>query len=118
MEVPDPALIELASDPNQGVCMSESVDRRGFLKRAGTVGAGIAAAGRALSAKSSKMNPGRVLGANDRINVGLIGCGGRGTYVGKAFAKYAEENNNTARIAAVCDVYAKRRRLNAENHQV
>lgn len=94
--------------------MSEHVDRRGFLKRAGSMGAGLAVAGRAFSA-NNKLNPGRVVGANDRINVGLIGCGGRGTYVAKAFAKHGETNNS--HIVAVCDVYVKRRRLNAENHQ-
>ena len=99
--------------------MSDHVDRRDFLKRASSVGAGIALAGRAMSAKAvNKMNPSRVLGANDRINVGLIGCGGRGTYVSKAFAKYAADNNNTCQIFAVCDVYEKRKRLNAENHNV
>ena len=94
--------------------MSEQVDRRGFLKRAGGMGAGFAMAGRAFSA-NNKLSPGRVVGANDRINVGLIGCGGRGTYVGKAFSKYGEGNNS--QVVAVCDVYVKRRRLNAENHQ-
>src|SRR5689334_14710704 len=96
--------------------MSETVDRRNFLKRASTVGAGVALAGHGFAA-NNKINPGRILGANDRINVGLIGCGGRGTYVGKAFAKYASGNNNACQIVAVCDVYTKRRRLNAENHQ-
>jgi predicted dehydrogenase len=95
--------------------MSENVDRRKFLKRAGTMSAGLALARRGFAA-NSEANPGRVLGANDRINIGLIGCGGRGTYVGKAFAKYAEQNSNACQIAAVCDVYTKRRRLNAENH--
>ncbi len=97
--------------------MSEDVDRRGFLKRAGGVATGLAMAGRAFSRSNSKTNTSRVLGANDRINVGLVGCGGRGTYVGKAFAKYAEQNNNACQIVAVCDVYTKRRRINAENHQ-
>ena len=96
--------------------MSQNVDRRNFLKRASTVGAGLALAGRGFAA-TGKINPGRIVGANDRINVGLIGCGGRGTYVGKAFAKYASQNNNACQIVAVCDVYTKRRRLNAENHQ-
>ncbi len=95
--------------------MSEHVDRRSFLKQAGSMGAGLAMAGKAFSA--SKVTASRVLGANDRINVGVIGCGGRGTYVGKAFAKYAEQNNNACQIVAVCDVYTKRRRINAENHQ-
>jgi predicted dehydrogenase len=97
--------------------MSENVNRRGFLKRASQVGAGVAVAGRALSAATNKLDAGRVLGANDRINVGLVGCGGRGTYVGKAFTKYASENNNACQIVAVCDVYTKRRRINAENHK-
>jgi predicted dehydrogenase len=46
------------------------MERRDFLKR--SVGAG-AAVWTAASAS-------RVLGANDRLNVGLIGCGGRGTF--------------------------------------
>ncbi len=45
------------------------MERRDFLKKAG--GAGTAA-WTALSAS-------RVVGANDRLNVGLIGCGGRGS---------------------------------------
>jgi predicted dehydrogenase len=77
------------------------------------MGAGLAMAGRAFSANTP--TAGRVVGANDRINVAVIGCGGRGTYVGKAFAKYGDQNNS--HIVAVCDVYTKRRRLNAENHQ-
>jgi predicted dehydrogenase len=46
------------------------MERRDFLKN--SVGAG-AVAWTAVSAS-------RVLGANDRLNVGLIGCGGRGTF--------------------------------------
>jgi predicted dehydrogenase len=96
--------------------MSEHVDRRKFLKQASAVSAGLAMAGRAFGSPN-KLNPGRVIGANDRINVGLIGCGGRGTSDGKSFAKYARENNNACQIVGVCDVYTKRRRINAENHQ-
>jgi len=96
--------------------MSEHVDRRKFLKQASAVSAGLAMAGRAFGSPN-KLNPGRVIGANDRINVGLIGCGGRGTSDGESFAKYARENNNACQIVGVCDVYTKRRRINAENHQ-
>ncbi len=46
------------------------MERRDFLKN--SAGAGVAA-WTAVSAS-------RVLGANDRLNVGLIGCGGRGTF--------------------------------------
>ena len=47
--------------------------------------------------RKQRSQAGALLGANDRINVGLIGCGGRGTYVGTAFAKYAEQNRMPAR---------------------
>jgi predicted dehydrogenase len=42
----------------------------------------------------------RVLGANDRVNVGLIGCGGRGRFVARAI----REAPNVA-YTAVADVY-------------
>src|SRR5690242_13611860 len=41
----------------------------------------------------------RVIGANDRINVGLIGIGGRGTDHLKSYVKIQD-----CRIAALCDV--------------
>lgn len=44
----------------------------------------------------------RVLGANDRVRVGLIGCGGRGRYV----ARLMREAPSTEFVAA-CDVYRK-----------
>ncbi len=44
----------------------------------------------------------RILGANDRVQVGLIGCGGRGTFVGKAM----QEMNNM-QFSAICDLYPK-----------
>ena len=40
----------------------------------------------------------RVLGANDRINIGVIGCGGRGRYDADAFAASARRT----KIAASC----------------
>ena len=45
----------------------------------------------------------RVLGANDKINLGLIGAGGRGKGVMGTFQKTSQVNVN-----AVCDVYAAR----------
>lgn len=84
-------------------------DRRTFLKTAA-----------ALSAATPLMRAakpaGRTIGANDRINVGVIGCGGRGTYVAKQFATAGEKKN--ARIAMVCDVYQKRADQNADIHKV
>jgi len=49
----------------------------------------------------------RVIGANDRINLALIGAGSRGTWITKKFAKIGAEDN-PAQVVAVCDVYQKR----------
>src|SRR5687767_6496562 len=43
----------------------------------------------------------RVLGANDRVAMGLIGCGGRGSQVADRFLKMQD-----ASMVAVSDVYA------------
>jgi len=53
----------------------------------------------ALSAASQS----RVLGANDRMSVGLIGCGVRGNQLLPHFQKL-----NQAPLSAVCDVYRAR----------
>lgn len=83
-------------------------NRRDFLKGAGAAGAGLglAASAFAKSASSPKPAAGRVIGANDRINIGVIGCGGRGAYVANVFQRMGQEKN--CQIAAVCDVYQKR----------
>jgi predicted dehydrogenase len=64
------------------------MQRRNFLQASGL---GITA----LSAS-------RVLGANDRVNIALVGCGGRGRYVGRLM----REAPNVA-YTAVADVYAR-----------
>ncbi|MCW5982939.1 MAG: Gfo/Idh/MocA family oxidoreductase [Bryobacteraceae bacterium] len=45
----------------------------------------------------------RVLGANDSIALGVIGCGGRGRYIMGQFLATGQ-----ARVTALCDVYAAR----------
>jgi len=90
-----------------------SASRREFLKSASSVGAAIGLAGNAFAARPAKAA--RVLGANDRINVGVIGVGGRGSYVAREFAKAGQERN--AQILAVCDVYEKRKAKAAEAHK-
>ena len=57
------------------------------------------AAGVFLSAASYS----RVLGAADKIRLGLIGCGGRGRRVMDAF-----QQNASIEVTALCDVYATR----------
>ena len=67
------------SDPN----------RRDLLRTAGS-------SALALTAASYS----RVLGANDKVNLGVIGAGERGTYVMTVFQK-----NTMVNVAAVCDVF-------------
>jgi predicted dehydrogenase len=91
-----------------------SVDRRDFLKTAGGVGLSLGVASSAFAAARGAKTSGRVIGANDRINIGVIGAGGRGSYVGGVFHHYGEKNNNACAVVAVCDVYEKRKKAQAE----
>jgi predicted dehydrogenase len=91
-----------------------SFDRRDFLKTVSATGLTLSAAGSAFASRGSKMTGGRVVGANDRINIGVIGVGGRGNSDARNFAKFGEQNN-ACQIVAVCDVYEKRKRLAAEH---
>jgi predicted dehydrogenase len=52
----------------------------------------------------SALSYSRILGANDRIQLGLIGCGGRGIGVMRTFMR---PENNVA-VTAVCDVWSER----------
>ena len=72
--------------------MSEQINRRDFFKRAAV---GTASVSLAMSGAST----GNVLGANDRVRLGLIGCGRQGVDDMKYFIKQGVE------VAAVCDVY-------------
>jgi predicted dehydrogenase len=71
--------------------LPSKVSRRAFLH-----GSAAAAAGLALGPAAT----GAVLGANDVLNVGLIGTGGRCRALMKSLAKVPK-----VRMAAVCDVY-------------
>lgn len=72
--------------------MTEQINRRDFFKRAAVGSAGISLA-------MSGAGTGNVLGANDRIRLGLIGCGRQGVSNMQYFIKQGVE------VAAVCDVY-------------
>lgn len=49
----------------------------------------------------------RVLGANEKIRVGMIGLGGRGNYLMQLVQRRADEMRDVE-IVALCDVYRKR----------
>lgn len=88
-------------------------NRRDFLKTAAALGT---TASMTKSAFAARPAAARIIGANDRINIGVIGCGGRGSGVARDFAIAGETEN--CRIAQVCDVYQKRVNRNAAVHKV
>ena len=57
----------------------QATTRRQFIRQVGAVAAAgtVTAAGEQTAAQTMMAAKGRVIGANDRINVGFIGCGGR-----------------------------------------
>src|SRR5437899_2279630 len=92
----------------------DSVDRRDFLKKASAAGLSFGLAKSSFAGHAARsVQSNRVLGANDRINIGIIGAGGRGTDDGRSFQRYGE-NTNACQIVAVCDVYEKRKKQSAE----
>src|SRR5215470_8947923 len=90
------------------------MNRRQFVQSVGQAGAALGLAGKAFGARPSKT--GRVIGANDTINIGSIGVGGRGSYLAREFGGIGERTG-ACKIVAVCDVYRKRARMNAETHK-
>jgi predicted dehydrogenase len=57
-------------------------------------------AGAATAAAMSARSYGRIAGANDRVGIGVIGLGRRGTIVSSAFLE-----DKRANIVGVCDIY-------------
>jgi predicted dehydrogenase len=83
---------------------SNDISRRKFVKGlAGSV-AGIAALG--SSTGMSALSYSSIIGANEKLNIGVIGCGGMANSHMKALL--AMEQSDNVRIAAVCDIYTNR----------
>ncbi len=81
---------------------NRSTTRRSFIRTAGAV-AGAVAVNASLPARAHA----RVLGANDRIGIGFIGCGGRGGYTMNQL-KEMRDAGGKFDIVAVCDTYRPR----------
>lgn len=95
-----------------------ALDRRDFLKTVGATGVALEAAQSAFAAKpSAKAAGSRIIGANDRINVAVIGYGGRGEYLAAQFARVGQKDNS-CQLVAISDVYEKRKRAGAEKYKV
>ncbi|MDX9883597.1 MAG: Gfo/Idh/MocA family oxidoreductase [Prolixibacteraceae bacterium] len=70
--------------------------RRGFIEKTGLALAGLAAVPSLLGASSYK----RIVGANEKIRVGFIGVGNRGSQLLSLFMQHPD-----CEVAALCDVY-------------
>jgi len=86
---------------------SEGLGRRAFLK--------TAAAGAAGAAGLTVVRPQAVRGAaaNEKIRLGLIGCGGRGRWIAKLFAA-----DGAYQVAATHDYFIERAGAAAKDHNV
>jgi predicted dehydrogenase len=86
--------------------------RRDFVK---LLGAGAVATAAGSPAQGSAVAPakGRIIGANDRINVGFVGCGGRmRTHIDHIVRRSKEKGDVQA--VAVNDIWEKRKQLARE----
>ena len=88
----------------------QATTRRQFIRQVGAVAAAgtVAAAGAQTAAQTTMAAKGRVIGANDRINVGFIGCGGR---MNAHIRRVMERNKERADVQAVAvnDIWDKRK---------
>jgi predicted dehydrogenase len=76
--------------------MKSLLSRRDFL---GKTAVGITGAATVMTAKSY----GKILGANDRINIGFLGCGSRGRGH-RQMVEMSEKDKNLG-VVAVCDIW-------------
>ena len=80
---------------------SNDLSRRSFVA-ASVAGSALAASARSIAAARVP----RVIGANDRLHIGMIGAGGNATGHMKRLIEIQEAENTE--IIAVCDIYQKR----------
>ncbi len=82
---------------------TNTMTRRHFIRKAGTAAAALTAVG-----TTSHQFTGNVLGANDRIGIGFIGCGGRSNAHLRTIHYLKTEKAANIDIVAACDVYKPR----------
>lgn len=83
--------------------MSGSLTRRDFIKGS------AAAVGLSMIGTGSAMAAPRVIGANDRIMIGFIGCGNRSVSHMRALAEKAKDPQGKIGLVAVSDIYEPRK---------
>jgi predicted dehydrogenase len=91
---------------------SNTSSRRQFLNRSSAAALGAvtvaSAAQKAVKPGVAARSAARVVGANDRIRVGMIGMGGMGTVHLQAFMKQTDEEKDIE-VVGVSEIYAKRK---------
>ncbi|MDX9975801.1 MAG: Gfo/Idh/MocA family oxidoreductase [FCB group bacterium] len=91
---------------------NSGMGRRDFLRAAGVAAATVA------GTRAFAQAPATAAGANDRIGVGVIGCGGRGNAHLGTLRKLKEAGDDTFEIVAVSDVYRPRLNKAADEYKV
>jgi predicted dehydrogenase len=89
----------------------KGLSRRDFIKAAGATAAGVVASsviGGKAFAQGAAPAPAGAVGANSRLNIGMIGIGGMGGGHLNMIKNMSEENN--VAIVAVCDLWDKRKK--------
>ncbi|HLF33902.1 MAG TPA: Gfo/Idh/MocA family oxidoreductase, partial [Cyclobacteriaceae bacterium] len=81
-----------------------TITRRNFVKGLAGSTAGMVVLGTATDILAKSYS--RIRGANERIRLGVIGCGGMAT--GHMEALLAMKDSDNVEIAAVCDIYSNR----------
>lgn len=81
--------------------------RREFLRNAAATAAVTAAASGVAKSSVYSLAPGRVLGANDKINIGHVGLGVQGWGAHVRLLNEQKVANNTQSVA-ICDLYHRR----------
>jgi predicted dehydrogenase len=82
--------------------------RRDFIKQVGAVAASAAIVPGTAEARQTLPASSRVIGANDRINVGFVGCGGRMNAHIRRIMERAKESGDVQAVA-VNDIWDKRK---------
>ncbi|MFC2123475.1 Gfo/Idh/MocA family oxidoreductase [Bacteroidota bacterium] len=82
----------------------KNLSRRQFVKGLAGTTAGIAVLGSSPHAYANSYS--RIIGANEKIRIGVIGCGGMANAHMNALIKMTKSDN--IEIAAVCDIYTNR----------
>jgi len=82
------------------MAQDKRITRRDFLKQSALAAAAVG---------MYSMAPPSALGANERMNLGVIGCGGRGTGLLQDLVERSQNPDAKMAVIAVCDIYEPRK---------